>query len=836
MSATTSVAEATPFPVDGTEVGEVVLDIDYKIIEHFSDHLYGSPNKAVEELVSNGFDAFANRVYVYVPGPFTSNKLVVWDDGDSMDQQGLQALWWIARSPKEGDRVIAHGSGDDRVERGQIGKFGIGKLASYSVGESITHLCRRGEKFLLVTVDYTLIHRTDGTSSAASKSEPASQPILGISEEEARRFVAAVFDGEAKPAALNELFDRETWTLAVVADLKKTLTPGRLRWVLGNGMPLRPDFNVWVNDDKVVPRLATDAKVEWDFGAKELKDGLYDRWDEACKDTDEPMIAGKIQFGVESGLDPANPSQQIPYVELPNLGRVWGTVRIFDRSLIKGLAATNERSHGFFVYVRGRLLNADDDKLLLNEPSYKTFYSSQFILHADGLDAELLADRDRLRRESVRVAELRILQSALYLAARAKLESLMKQAEERGLSVSLLPTRSRELFREPLAALMMKQDSFGDGTFNLTRPAIERRPEGEEAPSAMLNADGFSINASHPYFRVLQRKLGSGKKAQEFYRAYDMFSISDRLLEGLLFDLGIAEEKAEVILTWKDDLLREIASNYEISDSDLAMELWEASFLGQAEFEEAIAKILRAMGFKAQRFGESGKKDGLLTATIGEGSYTFTFEGKGKAGKGPLPNDAAEIAGAASHRDEAGATHAVVVARKFAGFDKERAEGAAILNECRAVGGVSIMEVDAMIELQKAIEEYGYTLDVLEDVFTAIEAPSEKLARIHQLQHPTESFEFRELLDLIWEEQAGVAHGDWVAYRRIWQTSWRPKGLSFEDFTGKLQALEVLSGGRIVLRSQSSEVNLRQAPDIIVEQIERALEARVPRPPVLRDG
>ena len=117
----------------GVGVEDIIVPIDYSILQHFSSHLYGSPNKAVEELVANGFDAFADRVFVYLPGSFTDN-LLVWDDGDSMDVEDLKKLWWIARSPKIGDRVETRGT----ALRALIGKFGIGKLASYAVGNRIT--------------------------------------------------------------------------------------------------------------------------------------------------------------------------------------------------------------------------------------------------------------------------------------------------------------------------------------------------------------------------------------------------------------------------------------------------------------------------------------------------------------------------------------------------------------------------------------------------------------------------------------------------------------------------------------------------------------------------
>jgi hypothetical protein len=95
--------------VRGRHVADVVLEIDYNIIQHFSEHLYGSPNKAVEELVANSFDAFASTAFVYVPSRFTENYVLVWDDGGSMDIANLHKLWWIAQSPKTAFRSLRVG-------------------------------------------------------------------------------------------------------------------------------------------------------------------------------------------------------------------------------------------------------------------------------------------------------------------------------------------------------------------------------------------------------------------------------------------------------------------------------------------------------------------------------------------------------------------------------------------------------------------------------------------------------------------------------------------------------------------------------------------------------
>ena len=253
----------------GTEVDQVEVEIDYAIISHFSKHLYSSPNKAIEELVSNGFDAFADKVYVYIPGKFLKDKVIVWDNGISMDAAGLKRLWWIARSPKDdgAGRVFSEGG----RTRSMIGKFGIGKLACYAIGDRVTHLCKRDGKFLSVSVDYRDVPKL-------GDDEPPHKyvtPVRELSEAEARAAIEAAFDGEDAASAM-DMFDGSHWTVAFIDCFRDSihLTPGRLRWVVSNGMPLRPDFRVWVDENEVVAKLETKAAITWDLSAPELQAAL----------------------------------------------------------------------------------------------------------------------------------------------------------------------------------------------------------------------------------------------------------------------------------------------------------------------------------------------------------------------------------------------------------------------------------------------------------------------------------------------------------------------------------------------------------------------------------
>lgn len=814
----------TSKPVDsrGISVDDVPVEIDYAIIEHFSQHLYGSPNKAIEELVSNSFDAFASATYVYIPGRFTDACVLVWDNGGSMDVAELHKLWWIAQSPKvERGRVatFVDNKGNTRT-REMIGKFGIGKLASYVVGHRITHLCRRGEQFRRVSVDYRDVphlHEDNKHRSYVAH-------IIELSEKEARDYAGSLFRLDAKPEAMAALWEAPHWTLAVIDELKPSvnLTEGRLKWVIGNGMPLRPDFQVWVNDGKIESRLAKGAHTSWDLDADEVKRQFAAEW---AKARANGRVAGEYEIVPTSATVDSEPA-----LKLPQLGIVQADVHLFDQSMLKENDPDQPRSYGFFLLVRGRLINGDDDKGLLGlkDPSYGTFYRSQYIIRADGLDEDLLADREHLRFDTPRTRELGVLRDALYLASRRALEEYDERKAQERESASLLPVESRDFFREPLTALLMRHGETTPAPFDPTAAArIEHAPLDPAEPIATVNyaGGGFTVNSAHPLMSTIQEKLGEGKKARELLRTLDLFAVSEPLFEGFLYDLGIPDDQIKRMLAWRDGLLRAMALRYSDAPTEqVAGEVKEASYLGNKLFEDALAKLFRVMGFEAERDGASGQKDVLVVAPIGERQFRFTVEAKGS--KGSVENDAAEVSAAAAHRDAVNAQHAVIVAREFKGFDREPAGRPAILKECESTAGVSIVTVEALAELCDAVRTYHYSLDDILPILVAVESPHEKRQRVRQLQRPTEDFDYRGVLDAIWNSQQKEAAGDMVSYRTLWQVGPNRWGTTLEDFSGRLIALETLSGHLLQVNETERTVTLRQSPEIVAECIQHAVEFR----------
>src|SRR6185369_3466232 len=151
---------------------------------------YSSPQKAFEELISNGWDAGATRVDVRISPALHSADatMCVLDNGVSMDVEGLRQLWRIAFSPKE-NQPVQNG-------RSMIGQFGIGKLATYVLANKLTYICKASDGVIRrVTMDYGEIDR-----KRQSKDQLISElklPLYEVSESDLESALQGVYDGPA---------------------------------------------------------------------------------------------------------------------------------------------------------------------------------------------------------------------------------------------------------------------------------------------------------------------------------------------------------------------------------------------------------------------------------------------------------------------------------------------------------------------------------------------------------------------------------------------------------------------------------------------------------------
>ena len=108
-------------------------------------------------------------------------------------------------------------------------------------------------------MDYKNIHRDSsaGVFGQVRSKETVKLPFRELTEEEAQIALFSWTKGEKKGYKAIRLFGQratESWTVAVMSDLKSMITNlkrGRLKWVLSTAMPLRDDFQLYLNGEKV---------------------------------------------------------------------------------------------------------------------------------------------------------------------------------------------------------------------------------------------------------------------------------------------------------------------------------------------------------------------------------------------------------------------------------------------------------------------------------------------------------------------------------------------------------------------------------------------------------
>lgn len=246
---------ANPYPrfedIGVNLIERIDVQIGTQFLDHFSEQLYSSPQKAFEELISNGWDAGARYVDVRMPEYLRARNsaLSVLDDGASMDVEGLRQLWQIAMSPKASE--------PKQWGRAMVGKFGIGKLATYVLAEKFTYICKADDGVIRrVTMDYTDVDTNDSDAKPKFISD---LPLKMFEVQEASVFdflstlpqgadlIELISGGIATPT--KEPWDDEflapttafqppatgTWTLVLLTDLKevgKNLKAGILKRML----------------------------------------------------------------------------------------------------------------------------------------------------------------------------------------------------------------------------------------------------------------------------------------------------------------------------------------------------------------------------------------------------------------------------------------------------------------------------------------------------------------------------------------------------------------------------------------------------------------------------
>lgn len=670
------------FATAGNEAEKIDVRLSYRIVRLFSEGLYASPNKVIEELVANSFDAGARRVAVFLPADFHDQgaTIAVLDDGEGMDTAGLKQHWLIGKSDKRDLPKLPLG-------RQQIGKFGIGKLATYVLANRLTHISRKGGKYYSTSMNFKTVD--DRGDEEIEPKTPIKIVLRELTDDQAKEAIQEWTSNSAFQSCHLKLFgtgSSKSWTFAILSDLKDKvheIRRGRLDWVLRTALPLRDDFAIYLDGIKLEPSKAGKGRLKkWILGKdiKELPKPAPDEI-EAIEDKSQPKDS-EARFAIEHNA----------------VGRITGYAEAY-KDLLTGKSDEIARSYGFFVYVLGRLINVEDGHFGIspNELRHGTFNRIRVVVHMDGLDKYLQSDRERIREGPVLNDAQNILR-AIFNKLRGELEKADAEDDPGAKLARKLASSPTSLARRPIiemarAALDGKITSryiaVPTATTKNERDKIlatlEERAETPEQFVAGIefvydatSNDGIAVydartgrlrvNGLHPFVGAFFEEF-TGKTSG---LPLEVFAMAEVLLESHLYEEGIRQPQIDALMSTRDQLLRYVAQ-----ESGRRTALMVANALRNARNDEnkleiEVVEAFQNLGFDATRVGGKGKPDGVAKAHLSPGSdglprrYAITLEAKSKKRDGAkLKTKAFGVSTIVRQRDEARCEHAIVVAPAF---------------------------------------------------------------------------------------------------------------------------------------------------------------------------
>lgn len=652
--------EGREFENIGTQIDTIDVKLNYRIIDLFSDTLYSSPNKAFEELVSNSYDAFATTVAVHVPFKFSSPEDIiwVWDNGEGMDQTELKELWNIGKSLKRTNK-------ERDKKRLQIGKFGIGKLATYVLCHKLTYVTKKNNRYLITTMDYSNLEKKKETDDwKLSERE--------ITEKEAESLLNDLTHSSGNYLLPEEIFGKNSnnqWTFAILSDLKSTverITPGALTWVLTSALPLNPSFVLYLNGQKLEStKIKIPLEKKWIIGNNDKTASVM----HATTNHD----AGSDQYSID----------------FDEIKGVKGYVELYRDSLVSGVSSKYGRSHGIFLIIRGRLINLDDSLLGLSPFFHGVFNRTRIYVEADGLDEVLTSTRESLM-ESAALNTIKLyIKGKFNNEVRAYYDK--KEAEDyKENSISHRLRGSMTLSKEPLLRVVQKLESkrivnplLIEKLENADYKSLTKKMEEElsEVESVIKDVDFVAlgsgepiakldlvtgllkINLMHPF--VANHAFTRGPKM-----ALQFISVTEVLTEAHLYELDIDEMLINDIMRKRDLTLRQLALSDRRSIPVVASLLLD-SLSYPREMEEAVYQWFIALGFSASKIGGSNEPDGRAEAILGyydkqNLNYSVVYDAKSTF-QNRIPANQAHSGSMTRFKEKHKADFAVVVAKDYEG-------------------------------------------------------------------------------------------------------------------------------------------------------------------------
>ena len=839
------------FAAIGDATDNIEVRLSYRIVELFSEGLYTSPNKAVEELVANSFDAGARRVHVLLSSNLHDQDatIAVFDDGEGMDQEGLKSHWLIGISNKRKLSALPRG-------RQQIGKFGIGKLATYVLANRLTHISKCGGNYYSTSMDYRTIDRR--VDREVEPKAPIKLALRELTERQAKQAVEPWVGTVAFKAAKTMLFGKrspESWTLSVMSSLKPKvheIKQGTLGWVLRTALPLRPDFGIWLNGQALE-------------SSKEGK-GLLKRWVLGEDLVELPGPSPKLVTSSED-VNVAESSEHRFGLDVPGLGRITGYAEAY-KDLLTGKSDEIGRSHGFFVYVYGRLINVDDGHFGIppNELRHGTFGRFRLVVHIDRLDEGLRSNRETIGEGPLLNTAQDVLR-AIFNAVRPTIDT-RNSDEAPGVKLArVLAVSPASLSRRPIVALSRAVATGTSKSRYLIVPEYESGEKLEEffvdlekraadeaerfVTGVNIDFEGSSrdgmarfdtqsgilrLNGWHPFVATFHDEFTKKRLSQPL----ELLAMAEILIEAHLHVFGVDPSKINHFLSARDELLRNLTNE---SGRQSALSL--ANALSEArnspdQLEKAVCDAFRSLGFDVTPLGNKGEPDGVAAAHLSADErgkprhYKVSLEAKSKETPGTTVSArSVGIATVVQHRDKRECEHAIVVGPAFptsggdtsalggqikAEREKSMASGAA-----KTITLITVDDLAGLVRL-RPVKQVG--LQKLRELFQNCSLPEESAAWVESIrQTAVDRPPYRKIVETIetLQEKYKEASADYSALRIELSHLTPPVEYETnEDLFELCRGMAQMAPG--AMYASSGTVELDQSAENVVAAIEAAMQ------------
>ena len=770
QSASTSETISTPETIGHKlDNEEISVEISTRFLEHFSESLYSSPQKAFEELVSNSWDAGADRVDIWISANLTEDNatMCVLDNGASMNVEGLKLLWRMAFSTKK-DTPELHG-------RPVIGKFGIGKLATYVLAEKLTYICKANDGIIhRVTMDYSKAIPDNGNQQEKLMSQ-VKLPLFRVDEKQVKDALQHVDGGEQLLGVIDQNFPKpdgisteshgvsiepefrapkatlernfeNTWTLVILSSLKPTgqkLKVGFLRRMLRSALPIGSEMAIVLNGDVLSSsKLDFQKEKEWIIGPEleissiEIKEGDEEDTENTTIESD-PLTTSDTRSKTTKIPITASDHPWL-HIDIPHIGKVTGQIQLFKDRISGGKSDERGASNGFHVNVLGRVVNQHDisfGEANLNHAAWARF---RMTVRADGLNNYLTTNREQFT-ECREIVIFRAFLRKVFNKARQHYDDDDNSGLPHGgdILVKSLGVISLKPLRNIVAETLNSQSPLPDlfdesGVEDRENKSEEwRKDTAENIGNALddirygqvddgsfvkyrLEDRSMIVNRNHPF--VVEHSRTRAEK--ELLRTIAMVNF---LTDVYVLDLGIEPETLKHIQNYRDRLLQFKALQRRKSGIHIAKLLRQVQHdsVNSKKFEAVLSDALRYLGFEVRDITKPGEPEGVASAytyptkqpTEKEKQpplYKFTFDAKSSKHDTAKTGNI-DLAAMAAHRRKYGADHALVVAPGFSGD--------AIGDRCTEAEVTPMTAADLGVLLEYTVQFGAIDLITLRDVF-----------------------------------------------------------------------------------------------------------------------